>query len=190
MEEIKSAFERAWERAERLKVEEDKLKELKYEPEGAKLAAQFLKGDVDLAEALNGYESEVKSYVQKGAEAVLLSNITLPRTERHKLETKKALEGLRIIKRDRSRLAQISERMEGLFAIYERERQSLYENVRMEFEMALRQALQQQGIEVRARLQVERQPEFQSRWREVSAKLDLSYEEKLKVLKADVERLP
>lgn len=189
MEGIKSAFERAWERASKLEVEEEKVKELQYQPEGAKLAANFLKEDIDLLTTLNSYEPEIRKYVQKGVEGVFLSNINLPRSERQKQETKRALEGLRLLKRDKSRLAQISGRMESLFAVYERERQNLYEQVRGEFETILRQALQQQGIEIRARIQVERQPEFQARWREVSAKFDLNYEERLRLLKSELERL-
>lgn len=190
MEGIKSAFERAWERASKLEVEEEKVKELQYQPEGAKIAALFLKEEkIDLLALLNNYEPDVRKYVQKGAEAVFLSNINLPFNERKHQENKRALEGLRLLKKDKSRFAQILGKIDSLFSIYERERQSLYEQLRAEFESTLRQALQQQGIEIKARIAVERQPEFQAKWREISAKFDSNYEERLKLLKSELEKL-
>lgn len=190
MSEMKSAFERAWERASRLEVKDEKIAELQYFPEGERLAAQFIKeDDFDLLAALDRLSGEARKYALKGALQVLLSNINLPRTERHRQDTKRALEGLKKIKRDKSLLSQLIGRLESLFAYYDRERQSYYESLRAEFERTIRQAMEQQGIRVSAQIHVERYPEFQQKWQEFSAQLDRAYEERLNILKAELERV-
>ena len=68
MGDIKSAFERAWERAEKVEVTEEKALELELQPEGAKIAARYLKeGDCDLAKALEEFPQGKRKYIQAGA---------------------------------------------------------------------------------------------------------------------------
>jgi hypothetical protein len=45
----------------------------------------------------------------------------------------------------------------------------------MDFAGRLREAMTQQGINPETRVDVERQPEFQSEWRKMSARLDEQY---------------
>lgn len=191
---IKSAYERALERAEKIKISEDKLQELEYMPQGAKLAATFLKEEkFDLAKSLASFSGqEWEKFVRKGAEASLLSNIVLPRNPRNKTAAKRAMEGLMALKRDKSKLGQILGKMESLLAYYERTRQQAYDNLKKEFEAALRQAMQQQQLGTRqsnTRVDAELQTEFQRRWQEVSSQLDLDFENNLSGLKKEAERI-
>lgn len=190
MDQIKSAFERAWERAQSLEVKEDQLSELKYEPEGAKLAAQFIKQDkLDLMAALTEYPEEVMEYVRQGAAATFSHNIGLPLNEGQRHDVERSVEGLRLLKRDKSRFAQVWNKMESLFAVYERERQELYQKLRVEFEGILKQALQRQGVAVPTRLNVERHPEFQQRWQQEQSRIKIGHEERLKALRAELEEV-
>lgn len=191
---IKSAYERALERAENIKISEDKLQELEYMPQGAKLAGTFLKEEkFDLAKSLASFSGqEWEKFVRKGAESSLLSNIVLPRNPRNKTAAKRAMEGLMALKRDKSKLGQVLGKMESLLAYYERTRQQAYDNLKKEFEAALRQAMQQQQLGPRqsnTRVDAELQTEFQRRWQEVSSQLDLDFENNLSGLKKEVERI-
>ena len=59
MSEMKSAFERAMERAESLgEASEEDRNKWKYHPEGEKLAARHLKDECDLMAELGTYDEE------------------------------------------------------------------------------------------------------------------------------------
>lgn len=190
---IKSAYERALERAEKIEVSGDKLKEMKYMPEGAKLAATFLKEDkFDLAKAIAGFDADSRKYVYKGAQDALLSNIVLPRNARNKTESKRAMDGLILLKKDKSKLTQVLGKIDSLVAYYERTKQQAYDSLKKDFEGALRQAMQQQQLGMRqqnGRVDAEMQAEFQMKWREVSSRLDMDFETNLSGLKKEVERI-
>lgn len=190
MGEIKTALERALEKVAKLEVEEKAFQELKYVPEGEKLAARFLKEkNFDLVTQVNQFPEEVRGYVLKGVNNILLGNINLPHNKRQEEEGKRALQGLKPIKRDKSLLSHITSRIESVFAYYGRERQECYESLRAEFERKLREALYSQGIKITAPIQVERYPEFQQKWQEISSQLDRKYESQLNMLKAELEKI-
>ena len=68
-DEIKSALDRAMERAESLgKASGGEIKKWKYVPEGEKLASKVLAGECDLVVELSNYDEEVRQYIVKGAE--------------------------------------------------------------------------------------------------------------------------
>lgn len=190
---IKSAYERALERAEKIEVSGDKLKEIKYTPEGAKLAAAFLKEEkFDLAKAIAEFDADGRKYVYKGAQEALLNNIILPRNARHKTELKRAMDGLILLKKDKSKLTQVLGKIDSLVAYYERTKQQAYDNLKKDFEGALRQAMQQQQLGMRqqnGRVDAEMQAEFQMKWREVLSRLDMDFETNLSGLKKEVERI-
>ncbi len=185
---MKTAFEHAWEKAQRIEATDDKVKELQYGPEGARLVARFLKGDgVDLAQELAAYPPAVREYVDKGVHSTLVSNITLPRLARLRRDSDRAMEGLMALKRDKSRFASFKDKVEALFAHYERARQETHDNLRQEVDALLRQQLRQQGASTQMRTDVENNPEFHQRWQEVSARLDREAEERLKLLMGELK---
>lgn len=187
-DDIKTAFERAWEKAQRIEATDDKVKELQYGPEGARLVARFLKeAGLDLARELAAYPPEVRDYVGKGVQSTLVSNITLPRLTRLRRDSDRAMEGLMALKRDKSRFASFRDKVEALFAYYERARQETYNNLRQEIDAAMRQELKrQQGLNTQMRIDVENHPEFRQRWQEISARLDREAEERLGMLMGEL----
>ena len=190
MGDIKSAFERAWERAEKIEVTQDKVRELEYQPEGARMAALFLKEEgYDLEKALDESPAEKRPHLRAGAEATFLSNITLPRNSRSRREMERAMAGLQLLKKDKSRLSHVAARIDGFFAAYERTRQSLFEQLKREVEEAVRRAMQQRGLPPPVRLDVEQLPEFQQRWHEHQTKLHWEYEGRLAELKTELSRV-
>ena len=195
MGEMKSAFERAWERAEKVEVTEEKALELELQPEGAKIAARYLKeGDCDLAKALEEFPQGKRKYIQAGAEATLISNLALPRNGRLRREASRAMEGLKMLKRNKSQVSHIAARLDSLFAQYERVVIKSHEDLKKELEATLRraqaqQALAQQSLPTHQRLDVEKSAEFQQRWHEVQTKLGWEFGSELSRLQEEIARV-
>ena len=96
MSEMKSAFERAMERAESLgKASEEDLRKWKYLPDGERLAAKYLRDECDLTAEIGRYDDNVRQHVVEGAQGILVKNIDLPRNELAKRTNKKAMEAIK-----------------------------------------------------------------------------------------------
>jgi len=174
MDEMKSAFERAMERAESLgKASEEDLRRWKYLPEGEKLAARYLRDECNLTAEIGKYDEDMRQLVSEGAQGILVKNIDLPRNEPAKKINRKVMEVLKELKRDKVSLENVYTKLRRIFNHYEQEgeqqRKQAYEAVKRDVEAKMRQALQQQlGTSAPARIDVESQPQFQcggSRWR-------------------------
>ncbi|MBU2008822.1 MAG: hypothetical protein KJ624_03065 [Chloroflexi bacterium] len=195
MGEMKSAFERAWERAEKVEVTEEKALELELQPEGAKIAARYLKEeDYDLVKALEEFSQGKRKYIQAGVEATLISNLALPRNGRLRREANRAMEGLKMLKKNKSQVSHIAARLGSLFAQYERVVIKSHEDLKKELEATVRraqaqQALAQQSLPTHQRLDVERSAEFQQRWHEVQTKLGWEFGGELSRLQEEIARV-
>jgi hypothetical protein len=180
MGEMKSAFERAMERAESLgAASEEDVKKWKYLPEGEKLAARYMRGEGDLLSELDGYDEEARRIVVEGAQEVMVRNLDLPRNEQAKKTNKKVMEAIKELKRDKVALENVYTKIRRIFGHYEQEgeqqRRQAREATKQEVEARLVQAMQQMGQAPPARMNVETQPQFQQEWRRVLAQLDSQY---------------
>jgi hypothetical protein len=182
MDEMKSAFDRAMERAESLgKASDEDLKKWKYTPEGEKLAALYLKEECDLTTELNKYDDKARKYVAEGVQEVFIRNIDLPKNDFAKKKNKKVMEAIKELKRDKVGIENVYTKMRRVFSHYEREgeqqRKQTYEALKMDFEAKLIQAAQQQaGIGASPpRVNVESHPQFQQEWRRLMVQLDSQY---------------
>ena len=83
-DEIKSAFEKAMEKVERMNLappsEEERLS-WDAVPEGRKIAAAYLKGEETLTSAVAAADAKERPYVIEGAVEVLTASIQLPKHE-------------------------------------------------------------------------------------------------------------
>jgi hypothetical protein len=181
MGDIKSALEIAMEKAERLgkATNEERLK-WKYTPEGEKLAARYLKQNLNLVAELSNYEEKVLKYIKEGASEILIRNINLPKNELAKKTNKKAMEGLKTLKSDKVGVENIYSKMRNIFKHYidqgEQQRKQAYAGLKSEFEAKVKQAIQQQmGPVIGIKIDVERQPQFQEEWRRLQIQLDSPY---------------
>jgi hypothetical protein len=181
MDEMKSALERAMERAESLgKASEEDLRKWKYIPGGEKLAARYLKDECDLLAEIGRFDDDARKLVSEGAQAILVNNIDLPRNEHVKRVNRKAMETIKELKRDKVSLENVYTKIRRVFSHYEQEgeqqRKQAYEAVKRDVEAKMRQALQQQlGTSAPARIDVESQPQFQQQLRQTLAQLDSQY---------------
>jgi len=181
MDEMKSALERAMERADGLgKASGEELKKWKYVPEGEMLAGKCLKGECDLVVELSKYDDEARQHIVKGAEEVLVGNLDLPRNEELKRGNKKVMEAIKVMKHNKVDIENIFTNIRRTFDHYEKQgeqqKKQAYENLKRDFEAKLRQAAQQQlGMAAPAGFDVERHPQFQEEWRMVQVRLESQY---------------
>ncbi len=193
MGEIKSAFELAMEKAERLsKASQEELARWQYYPEGERIAARYLRNECHLAAELGRYGSNERDYVSRGAEEILLRNIDLPKNDLAKGKNRKAMEGIKLLKSDRAIVENVYSKMRRLFSHYEQEgeqqKRQVYESLKGDFESKLQQAAQQQqlGLSAGIRVDVERQPQFQEEWRKTLVQLDSQYYKLLDEYKQEI----
>jgi hypothetical protein len=181
MGEIKSAFEIAMEKVNRMEepTEEEKL-QWKYVPEGEKLAGRYLKEKVNLLIELSNYDEEVKKHIIKGATGILARNLSLPINDYVKQTNKKAMDGLKILKNDKVAVENIYSKIRYIFNHYaeqgEQQKKQAYEALKADLGEKIQQALQQQMSPMMgAKIDVEKQPQFQQEWRKIQQQIDDQY---------------
>jgi hypothetical protein len=196
MGDIKSAREIAMEKIDKLgePTEEERL-EWKYLPEGEKLAARYLKQETDLSAELKKFDKKAAPYVVEGVNSVLIKNIILPENEVAKKLGKRAMDGIKVIKTDRSHTDAALNQIKHVFDHYEQQgaqqRKQAYESLKADFQAKVEQALRQQmgGNTAGMRIDIEKQPQFQEEWRKLKAQLDAQYTQILNQYKEELESL-
>ena len=181
MGEIKSAAEIAREKISKLgePTEAERLK-WKYGPEGEKLAAIYLKEDINLVSELKKYDEKARQVIIAGVNDILLRNISLPRTEAARRANKKAMDGLKSLKNDKVAVENIFSRIRHVLDHYVQEgakqKKQAYESLKAEFEAKLQQAIRKQtGVDAKVNIDVEKQPQFQEAWQRVQAQMEGQY---------------
>jgi hypothetical protein len=181
MGDIKSAREIALEKAEKIgeATDEERLR-WKHLPEGEKLAARYLKQNLNLVSELGNFDQSIVRYIKEGAAEILLRNIYLPKNDLARKNNKKAMEGLKALKSDKVGVENIYSKMRSLFNHYieqgEQQRRQAYEQLKAEFTAKVQQAVQQQlGTAVGFNIDIERQPQFQEEWHKLLVRLDSQY---------------
>jgi len=194
MEELKSAFDIAMERAEKLgKASPEEIRKLDLVPQGEKLAARYLKGQCDLTVELGKYDDEARGYVAESVKKVLLRNLDVPKNEVVKRTTRRAMEGIKSLKDDKGGVENVYSKLRRLFKHYEDEgaqqRSQAYEELKQDFYRNLQQLAQQQGIPTGISINVESHPQFQEQWRLTLTKLDAQYRTLMEEYKLEIERI-
>lgn len=191
MGELKSAFDIAMEKAERLgKAPPEETKRRDLLPQGEELAARYLKGEGNLIAELSKYDEEARAYVARGAMEVLLRSIDLPRNDQAKRINRRAMEGLKSLKQDKGGVENAYTKLRHLFKHYEEEgaeqRSQAYHRLKNDFEQRLRQEAMKRGVR-EVDINVEGQPQFQQQWRMMLTQLDSQYRALLEQYKREIE---
>jgi hypothetical protein len=182
MGDIKSAAEIAREKLEKIgaPTEAERLK-WKYAPEGEKLAARYLKEDtLNLVAEVKIYDDKAKQFVAASINDILLRNIGLPRTEAARKTNKKAMDGLKVLKKDKVAVENVFSRMRHVLDHYVQEgakqKKQAYEALKTEFEAKVQQAIRQKtGVNAKIKVDVEKQPQFLDEWQRVQAQMEAQY---------------
>jgi thiamine kinase-like enzyme len=178
---IKSAREIAMEKVAKLgEVTEEERLRWKLVPEGEKIAARYMKQNINLATELGKYDEKVTGYVREGASEILIRNINLPQSDSIRKNNKKAMDGLKSLKKDKIGVENIFSRIRNIFTHYaeqgEQQRRQAYEQLKADFGAKVQQAVQQQlGTTAGLKIDIESQPQFQEEWRKLLAHLDSQY---------------
>jgi len=180
-EEIKSALEIAMEKVEKLgEVTEEERMRWKHVPEGEKLAARYLKQNLNLLSELGKFEENVKKYVVEGAQEVLIRNIELPMNDYLRKKNRRVMEGIKLLKNDKVSVENVFSKLRRIFDHYieqgEQQRRQAFESLKVDVEARIQQAVKQQmGPLASMKIDVESQPQFQEEWRRMLAQLDMQY---------------
>jgi hypothetical protein len=195
MGDIKSAREIAMEKINAMgePTEEERL-EWKYLPEGEKLAARYLKTEVHLADEFNKFDKKAARYVAKGVSNILLKNILMPTNDVAKKNNKLAMDGLKIVKRDKGQVEEVLNQIRQIFNHYneqgEKQIKQAYAALKQDFQAKVEQALRQQGGSMAGvRIDIEKQPQFLEEWRKLKMQLEGQYIQVLGELKQALEEL-
>lgn len=194
MGEIKSAWEKAMEKAELLgKPSEDELKRLEHIPTGNSIAAKFLNDEKYNfeAEMIKYKGSGIRQYVVQGALEVFLRNITLPHDDREKLLLTRAMAGIKLLKDNKKQLEIIFEQIKNLINYYEQARQHSFSQFKSNFEANIQETARrlQQVQGNPANIEAQLQQQFHDEWRRTSMELDTQYEKALEEQKQQILKL-
>jgi hypothetical protein len=194
MSEMKSAWEKALEKVEKLgKLSEEELKQLEYQPAGNKLAAKYLQEmDYGLdAEMMKYKGTGVRKYILQGAQEIFLHSMVLPKNEYDMQTTRRAMSGLRLLKENKKLLDTVLDRITNLLNYYAQARQQTYLQFKKDFEAKLREHNQamQQHLGAKANIEPEQHPQFIEEWRRISSQLDTQYEKALEEHKQQILKI-
>ena len=133
-----------------------------------------------LATELGKHDDKVASYIKEGISEILIRNINLPQSDAIRKNNKKAMDGLKALKKDKIGVENIFSRVRNIFTHYteqgEQQRKQAYEQLKAEFSAKVQQAMQQQlGTTVGLNIDIESQPQFQEEWRKVLVQMDSQY---------------
>lgn len=179
MAEIKSALEKAMERAEKIgRATEEEMKGNTYLEGGKRLAARYLQEeDMELMKILQQEPSEAQPYFLKGLEETFLRNIVLPRDEDLEKTTQKALQAILILKRNASPARKLAAQIEELFRQYKRTTAEARAQLKARFAAklgGLQKQIQQQ-LHAKVSIDVEQQPQFQEEWLQITAEMNAQF---------------
>ena len=194
MSEMKSAWEKAMEKAEKLgKPTDEELKQLEHIPTGNKLAARYLgEENYNLDAELTKYKGTgIRKYVIQGAQEIFLRNITLPHNEQVKQTARRAMAGIRLLKENKNQLETVFDRINNLLGYYEQARQQSFAQFRQSFETRLQQAGKavQQQPGTAPSVEAELQQQFQEEWRRISNQLDAQYEKAIEEHRQEILKI-
>lgn len=179
MAEIKSALDKALERAKKIgQATAEEMKENLYLEAGRRLAARYLQEeDMELAAALAQEPAGVRPFLLKGIEETILRNIVLPREEDMEKNIKKAMQGILILKSNSTQARKILAQMEDLFRQYKQTilhaREQLKARLGMKFGTLQKQM--EQKLHSKINIDIERQPQFQEEWLQISIEINAQF---------------
>ncbi|SMP58800.1 hypothetical protein SAMN06298221_110100 [Sphaerochaeta associata] len=192
---IKSAWELALEKTEKLQVDPVKIKRDLKVKEGRQLAGTFL-SHIDATKEgtkkqYDAVPAEEKEAFKEGMALTMLSNLALPRNTAFKENFAKVLDLGMILGEGNEQLEQLLGQLEGFFSQYLENQEDLVERMKQQFAPAL----QQKEAQLRKQygpnftLRPEQDPEFMKLLDKQLSQLDDQYTNILTQAKAQIKDL-
>ncbi|MBE0415104.1 MAG: hypothetical protein IBX36_00980 [Dehalococcoidia bacterium] len=188
MGELKSAFEKAWEKAQKLgKLSSQEIREQKeeeYAPIGRAIAERYLGHGQNriIKEEVNRYSGDEKGIVIRAALSRLVEAIGLESDE----VTEKAMEGMLTL-RGKGKIGEINERIRSIFREYREAERQKYEVEKGHIESGERELLHQLRISGSAVGEIN--PKASETWGRISQELYPPFNERLEELKREMLNL-
>jgi dsDNA-specific endonuclease/ATPase MutS2 len=150
------------------------------------MALRFLSEEANLVAELAKYDEEAREHVIAGAQKILLGRIDLVRSDAAKRTNKRAMEGLKLLKKDTIAVENIYSQIRSLFNFEleqgEQQRQQAYESLKAQFEEKLKQ-MGSQAVQSQAAIE----EQFRQELRRVLAQIDVQYINQLDEYKRELE---
>ncbi len=198
MARMKSAFEKAMERIEKIEAP-DPVKKLEWEflPLGRKLAGSYIKFEGDPFKKYSRASEEAKPYLKNGMMEVLIANLQLPKNETTDATNKRTFEGLTILLEEQQPAKDLLERAIYVTQQYAQygnpQREQAYLELKKQIEQVVMESLARQGggvqPQVAGQIRVETMPEFQQQWMKISGQIDQQYEQHLDQIRQELMNL-
>jgi len=193
LDRIKSAYEMAMERfKERKEVPPEEIEKMEYSTIGKTLAAKFLwEKEFEFLKEINKQPDKIKCHILAGAQEVFLNNIQMP-TDKAALETtKKALEGMFIIKSNKDTLKEISGQMEHLFNYYEKTIEQAFGQFKDSFSAKMSASMKsiEQKVGGKVKIDPEKYPGFREEWMRAVSNLNDQYNNLLAEQKEKIKKI-
>lgn len=196
MGEIKSAYELAMEKIDKLgePTEEEKIK-WEYVPVGEKLAGKYMSNEESFKAELDKHKGKALSCILEIIQEIFISNINLVKTDDAKRTNKRAMDGLKQIKKDKISLENIFSQMRSLFEhdieVGDKQREQTYESMKQQFAQRMRMMAQQQYGKSAGdtQMDVENNPHFLDEVRRVMAQIDSQYITQLDMFKKQIRHI-
>ena len=185
MSDMKSAYERAMERAEKIgDASPDELMRLEAAPKGNQMAARFMKEPVlDLDAELNKYKgSGIRKQVIDGALEIFLRYLALPSATSPREVTNRAKQGILVLKDNKKLVEQVFSQLDNMLNLYEQARQQAFNQLKQAFEQQAGRQVRGTGAQVGSqagRADVTAQPQFRDEWSRALGELNRQYEQAL-----------
>lgn len=180
MDRIRSAYEMALERLkERREVPQAEIDRMEHITNGKIMAATFLReSNYQLLLEIEKNPHEIRGPVLEGIQETFMNNIFLPVDQAAKDLSKKALEGIAIIKKDKQALSEVYGNLEHLFHYYEQSCSKAYEQLKESFSARMGPNTRNTDRMPRGRAGTdpEKQLAFHEEWSKMQAHINSKYE--------------
>ena len=186
MNRMKSAFERAMERAMQLEEpDEEQRLEWEFAPKGRRLAGSYLKGQGAPFTTIEQEQPHRRPYLVKGMMEALVSNLQLPKNDAANYTNTKVIEGIQRLLAGNTGVKELLERVKYVTDQYRQfgipQREQTYAQLKAQFEAQVMASMGRQAGQPAGGMQVnvETMPEFQQQWLSISSQMDSQYEQHL-----------
>ena len=182
MGDIKTAAQIAAEKLAKMDAptEQERLK-WKYGPEAEKLAARYLKEDINLVDEVKKVDDKARKLLVTTVNDILLRNISLPHNEISRKTNKKSMDGLKSLKNNKSAVDKVYQHLQHVLDHYLQEgaeqKKQAYEQLKQQFEAQIQQMIRKQTgtTNSHVKIDVEKQPQFQEEWQRMQAQMEGQY---------------
>ncbi|MEM5947438.1 DUF6657 family protein [Spirochaetia bacterium 38H-sp] len=192
MGEIKSALEKALERAASIKPDKEKLEESQYITEGKQLAAKILSGEeADIKKELKKYKGKQSNWVKKGFADTIIGNLKLPQEKEDLQQLSTLLKALKPIAAQADMIPAVEQQLTQFFTQYLKTVEQYRQAIKQQYSGRLRekeaQLSQQLGREVK--ISPEADPEYQAIIRQNLAPIEEQYQQHMQQIRKELKQL-